>query len=341
MSAPLAFVGAGSLGQAFAGRLAADRQPATLLGTPASVDRLCAAGRIALRGQVEHDVPVGPPPAPAGTVGLTADPARLPPGAGLVFLTKGGQLAAAIAQVHSAAGDQVGWVAGFQNGLAKDDLLAAAFGRERLVGGATILGAQRESDGTVTVTSLGMTYLGEMAGGGSARVDAAVAALAAAGIPVEAAPDIRSVLWSKACNAAGIFGVSVLTRASAPRLLSSPSLIRAYLPLVRETAALAAADGVQVGDYAGFPIRTYVERSDDQTIAALTARPPLPAVPGRETLPSMTQDLLAGRPLEVETVFGDLLARAAAHGLAVPNLALVTNLLRGINETLTREEHGG
>jgi 2-dehydropantoate 2-reductase len=339
MTAPLAFVGAGSLGQAFAGLLAVDRQPVTLLGTPASVDRLRAAGHIALRGQVEHDVRVAPPPAPAGTVGLTADAAQLPPGAGLIFLTKGSQLADAIAQVRAAC-DELAWVAGFQNGLAKDDLLAAAFGRERLVGGATILGAQRESDGTVTVTSRGMTYLGEMAGGGSARVETAVAALAAAGIPVEAAPDIRSVLWSKACNAAGIFGVSVLTRASAPRLLSSPWLIRAYLPLVRETAALAAADGVQVGDYAGFPIRTYVERPDDQTIAALAGRPALPAVPGRETLPSMTQDLLAGRTLEVETVFGDLLARAAAHGLAVPNLALVTNLLRGINDMLG-EAHGG
>ncbi len=40
-----------------------------------------------------------------------------------------------------------------------------------------------------------------------------------------------------------------------------PHLIQAYLGLVRETAAIAAAHGVPVGDYTNFPIRTYVTRS--------------------------------------------------------------------------------
>jgi hypothetical protein len=61
------------------------------------------------------------------------------------------------------------------------------------------------------------------------------------------------VLWSKACNAAGVYGVSVLGRVSAPRLFRDPDLIRAYLGLVRETAALAGAHGVPVGDYTSFP----------------------------------------------------------------------------------------
>ena len=41
--------------------------------------------------------------------------------------------------------------------------------------------------------------------------------------------------WSKACNAAGIFGVTSVLRISTPRLFRDPHLIRAYLGLVRET----------------------------------------------------------------------------------------------------------
>jgi len=330
----LAIVGAGSLGQAFAGLLALSGQPVTLLGTPTGTERLRAQGQLRLRGQRSADIPVAPPPAPAGTVGLTSDPAELPASAGLIFLTKGQQLASALATVQAAwpaAGDRAAWVAGFQNGLAKDDMLAAAFGPDRVVGGVTILGGQREDDGTVAITSLGHSYLGELGGGVSDRAQAGAQALASAGIPADATADIQSVLWSKAANAAGVFGVSVLCRVSAPRLFASPDLMRAYLALVREVVDLAEVSGVQVGDYAGFPIRTYAGRPEEDTIAALAARPPLPPVSGKESMPSMTQDLLAGRSLEVEQVFGDLVRRADSAQRPAPHLRLVTHLLRGLS----------
>ena len=45
----------------------------------------------------------------------------------------------------------------------------------------------------------------------------------------------------------------------------------------------------------------------------------------------MTQDLLAGRALEVDEVFGDLVERAKRAGLAAPRLTLVRDLIRGID----------
>jgi ketopantoate reductase len=72
----LSIVGAGSLGQAFAALLAQSGQPVTLLATPATAARLHQAGRVCLRGRVRGDIPVAPAPAPAGRVGVTADPAR-------------------------------------------------------------------------------------------------------------------------------------------------------------------------------------------------------------------------------------------------------------------------
>jgi len=332
----LSIVGAGSLGQAFAALLAQSGQPVTLLATPATASRLHQAGRVCLRGLVSVEIPVAPAPAPAGMVGVTADPARLPAGAGLLFMTKGHQLRAAAAAVRAvwpAADDGKAWVGGVQNGLAKDDLLAQAFGAERLVGAVTILSAARQADGRIAVAALGCTYLGEVDGRRSDRVGAAIADLRTAGIPAEEPADIRSVLWSKACNAAGVFGVSVLARVSALRLFRDPDLLRAYLGLVRETAALAAAYGVAVGDYMNFPIRSYVTRPDEETVATLSRKDVLaPTVTkGIEVFPSMTQDLLAGRAVEVDGVFGDLVERADRAAVAVPRLRFVRDLIRGID----------
>jgi 2-dehydropantoate 2-reductase len=328
----LAFVGAGALGQAFAGVLAKNGQAVTLLATPRTAALLLNEGRNRLRGVVNHDIPVAPAPAPPGVVGVTANAADLPAGVGLIFLTKGHDLADAIATVRAAwpvAGDDAAWVAGLQNGLAKDDMLAAAFGAARVVPGATILGGGRGADGIVTVTALGMTYLGEKQGGSSPRVDAAIDALMAAGIPAQAPESIQSILWSKACNAAGVFGVSVLARATGPQMSGDANMMHAYLGLVRETAATGAAYGVAVGDYPNFPpIHTYTVTPDEETLAKIVKPGPLPR---GGSLPSMTQDVLAGRPMEVEQVFGDLVERAERAGVAVPRLTLVRDIMRGID----------
>ncbi len=333
---PLAFVGAGALGQTFAALLAQSGQAVTLLARPATAARLLTAGAIGLRGAVDLTVPVAAAPAPAGTVGVSADPAQLPAHAGLIFLTKAHDLPVAIAAVRAVwprPDDSGSWVAGFQNGMQKDDLLADAFGAERVVGGATILSGQRAEDGIVMVTNLGATYLGELAAVDSPRVAVAITALTRAGIPSEAPADVRSVLWSKACNAAGVFGVSVLARTTAPQIFADADFMRVYLTLIRETAAIGAAYGVEVGNHPCFPpIRTYVTQPDAATLATIPVGP----LPRGGSVPSMTQDLLAGRPIEVEGVFGDLVERAERVGLAVPYLTFARDLLLGLDR-LARE----
>jgi 2-dehydropantoate 2-reductase len=292
-----------------------------------------ATGQIRLRGVVSHDVPAAAAPAPPGTVGIAADPRDLPSDAAVFFVTKGHQLPGAIESsraVWPAPGDRGAWVAGLQNGLVKDDLLAAAFGPERVVGAATILSGQRMEDGSVSVASLGATYLGEFSSAPSPRVQAAVGAFRAAGIPADPVEDPRSVLWSKALNAIGVFGVCVLARSSSTAMGRSPDLVRAYLALIREAAQVARATGVELGDYAGFPIRTYVDTPEDEILARFAANA-AKAPPGPESFPSMVQDLLAGRPIEADAIFADAVDRAARVGVPVPRIALVRDIARGID----------
>ena len=159
-----------------------------------------------------------------------------------------------------------------------------------------------------------------------------VAALNQAGIPATAADDIQSVLWGKACHAAGIFGTTATARASLLGLMSSPDLANAYLALLRESATIAAAYGITLRDYAGFPVRTYLDQLDSDTLATFAANAAnMRSASSPEPYSSLAQDVASGRAIEVDQVFGDLVARAERIGVAVPRLTLIRDILRGID----------
>jgi 2-dehydropantoate 2-reductase len=325
----LGIVGAGSLGQTYAATLATSGTEVTLLATDRSAARLREAGAIRIRGAVELELPVS-------QVSLTTDPRDLPRGGGVIFTTKGRELPDAARQVRAgwpAPDDEGAWVAGIQNGVVKDDVLIETFGAERVVGGVTIVGAQREEDGRVACTSRGATYFGEFDGRRSSRAQAAVQAFNRAGLPTELADDIRSVIWSKMCNATGFFGVTCLTRIASNHFGHYPELVNAYMGLIRETAAVANANGVEIGAYPAFPIKSYLDRTDAENVVWFRERAapfdPTPGAPLSRT--SMLQDLLAGRPLEVEAIFGDVCERAARVGVPVPKLEIVRDLIRAID----------
>jgi len=222
-------------------------------------------------------------------------------------------------------------VASLQNGVLKDRLLADVFGPERVLGSATMLSAQRLDDGSVAWTSRGITYFGEPGGAASARLGAVVDAWEKAGLPARAVPDIGALEWSKTAMVAGSFAVAALSRLPMCQVFADPDLCDVFLALVRETTTLAAAHGVQVEDYTGLPVRSYVTLPPEQALALLAkasanlAGAPIPL------RASMQQDLLAGRPMEVEEVFGYLLEDAGRLGVAVPLVTAAYHLLRSLD----------
>ena len=104
--------------------------------------------------------------------------------------------------------------------------------------------------------------------------------------------------------------------------------------MVQETAKVGEAYGVETGNYAAFPpIRTYVDQPVEETVAQFAANAKNISIDGETelTYPSMTQDLLAGRRIEVDEVFGDIVARAHRAGVPVPRLEIVSTLISGLN----------
>jgi 2-dehydropantoate 2-reductase len=253
----------------------------------------------------------------------------------LVLAVKTPDTASALAAV---AGLQPQSVLSLQNGILKDEQLAAAFGRERVIGATTILGATMTHPGVAEHTFNGATLLGELQGGGSERVERLVAALSWAGLHAEVAEDIVGAEWSKLCQIVPAALLSVLTRLPYYRVCATEPLAARFVQITRECAAVAEACGARVGDYPGFNVRTLVELPEDEAVACIVERGRDLERRGMVSMRiSMLQDLERGRRLEVEETVGEVVRRGGAHGVPLPTTAFAYSLVKGIEGALSAD----
>jgi 2-dehydropantoate 2-reductase len=131
------------------------------------------------------------------------------------------------------------------------------------------------------------------------------------------AEDIRREVWLKLLLNAPGNPLSALTRLTAGQRGADPDLNLLALAIVEEVVAVARAEG--------WDIAAAVDRED-------FLRPPKQ---GRGAgRPSMLQDVLAGRPTEVESILGQVQAFARDHGVAVPVIDVVLPLMRGLDRAI-------
>ena len=328
----ISIVGTGSLGLAFSAALARAGHLVTLMGRPGAAGDLLERGHIEVSGRLNFSVPAGAAPARPGQVSVAEGARDLTLADAVLFTTKGPDLPAAIEEVARhwpGQHTEQTFVAGVQNGVVKDELLAEAFGAPAVVGAATVLGSRRLSCGAVSVSGLGTNFFGEFNAPTSARTERVRAAFVGAGLPCAVVADIRVLLWAKFCNAIGVFGVSAVTGLSSGEIFARRPLALAYRSLLEEAASVAASEGVEIADFPDLPMRSYLEPSPDDWATDM-ARRALPAGDAPPGFSSMVQDLAAGRRTEIEETFGDLLRRARAQGTEVPRAEFVYRLISGL-----------
>ena len=204
----------------------------------------------------------------------------------------------------------------FLNGISHVERLTARF-RAAVLGGALKVVTQLGDDGRIRVLAPAFELeLGELDGAPSERVTRLAAAFRDAGAEVTVPADIVGAMWAKWVFIASIGAVTSLMRAPAGDIVAVPGGERFARSVLAEAAAAAAAAGHPVP---GGQLRVAAE--------SLTS-------PGSPATSSLSRDLVAGRPTEVEAVLGDLAERARATGVAVPLIELATLALRVHNRRL-------
>jgi len=112
--------------------------------------------------------------------------------------------------------------------------------------------------------------------------------------------DVRRVTWEKFVFLTALSGMTALTRKPVGDIRAHPATRAMLLDALRETAALARAEGVGLAE--GFA---------DRQLEMIDSLP-------SGMLSSMAQDLLRGRRLELPWLSGAVVRRAENYALTVP-----------------------
>lgn len=194
-----------------------------------------------------------------------------------------------------------------QNGLGNEELLAAAFGAERVVGGVAFLCCNRGEPGTVHHLDQGAVRLAEYARTDTARIDALAGLFRAAGIACEAFPDLGRIRWEKLVWNIPFNGLCALTGLTTDRLLACAASRQLVEALMREVITAANRQGL------------------DKPLAAAELVPRLlqATMQMGAYRPSMMIDRLEGRPLELESIYRIPLERGERQGAAMPRVAML------------------
>jgi 2-dehydropantoate 2-reductase len=238
---------------------------------------------------------------------LEAAPADL-----AILTVKAHQTAAAVRDLPRliAAG---GLALTLQNGLGNLEEMAKAAGPERLLGGASILGATKVGEGEVLLAGLGPTYIGAPAGSAVSREEAAaVAALfRRAGLPCEVRIDIEAVLWEKLLVNVGINPLTALLQ------VKNGELPR--IPPAWDLAVTAAAEALAVARASGIDLTVDPQTRLTEVCTATAAN-----------RSSMLQDVLAGRKTEIDALNAQIVSRGASDNIPTPVNRCLTQLIRAL-----------
>lgn len=292
-------VGAGAVGGYFGGRLAQVGRDVTFLVTRQRAEVLSQRGlRIVGSGGTETVKP------------RLITPERLSAVADTVFVSvKAAALEAVIKQIGPAVGPET-MIVPILNGMRHLGALNQAFGGGRVLGGVAVLATQLDDNGDIRQLDDGVSLtIGTQDRKRTPAADRTATELSGPGFPVVISDDILAAMWYKWAFIAAGGALTCLLRAPVGEIIAAggDDIARA---IIQETNSIVGAAGYPVPDGQAW-----------QTTQTLT-------LAGSSFTSSMYRDLQQDRPVEVETILGDLVAEGRKASLRTPLLEAATIALR-------------
>jgi 2-dehydropantoate 2-reductase len=313
MSMKIAILGAGALGCAIGAALTEAGHATWLLNRSAAhveamrrhglrVDDASGTRQVAVRATTRADE--------AGAVDL------------VVVLVKSFHTEAAMRGAMALVGPETR-VLSLQNGLGHEDVLADIVGRERVLAGKTYVGGVMRAPGHIQSGVAGKaTYIGELDGRITERVQAIAAAFDAAGLATTVSDNIVGTMWDKLLVNVATGAVTGITGLTYGQLYGEPLLEQTALAAVAEAMAVARAAGVRL---------SFTRPEQAWTLAA-------------EGLPaafktSMLQSLEKGSVTEIDFINGAVVRGGQRHGVPTPVNATLVACIKGIERAMADRQH--
>ncbi len=300
-------VGAGSVGGFFGASLARRHPAVSFVLRPRTLDAVRRHG-LTIRSA-------------AGTFTVhpraAADPRDLPPPDLIILATKAYDLDEALERIAPVVTDRTVLLT-VQNGVDAEDRVIARFQRDCVVGGVAFIYAKIVEPGVIEHYKRGALAIGELMGQRTPRVVRIAELFEGAGVPCQISEDIRRSKWEKMCWNCVFNPLTVMLDDRVAKALDQPDMDRVISHIVQEVVMVAAGQKIALPeDMAGKVVQWSQELRDIHT--------------------SMYDDWKAGRPTEIDSLNGYIIARSRELGLPAP----VNETLTVIIKTLTQRERAG
>lgn len=199
-----------------------------------------------------------------------------------------------------------------QNGLGNVEKLRALFGEEQVLGGVCYATINRTAPGVIKTQGRTLLWIAEAVGAARERTRALAECFVQAGLAAEAKDSLAEVLWRKLCWNVPFNGLCIAGgNLDCAQLVASPDLVELSWILMRELQTAARALGIAIPD-------EHLQKQMDVTVKC------------GAYLPSSLLDFRAGRPVEVESIWGEPFRAAQAAGVPVPHLETLYRLLKSL-----------
>ncbi|SIT50997.1 2-dehydropantoate 2-reductase [Paraburkholderia piptadeniae] len=210
-------------------------------------------------------------------------------------------------------------VLSLQNGLGHEDVLADVVSRERVLAGKTYVGGVLRGPGHIESGVEGKaTYIGELDGRITSRVQAIADAFNTAGLLTTVSDNIVGTMWDKLLINVATGGLTGITSLTYGQLYDEPLLKATALAAVSEAMAAAKAAGVTL---------SMTDPEQAWTLAA-------------EGLPSafktsMLQSLEKGSVTEIDFINGSVVRWGQRLGVPTPVNATLVACIKGIERAMS------
>jgi 2-dehydropantoate 2-reductase len=302
----IALVGAGAMGSVFGGLLVQAGEEVTLIDVwREAVDTINSQGlRVQEKSGETRTI----------RVRATTDPADVGPVDLVLVFVKCYHTEDAMRHAAPLLGPETA-VLSLQNGWGNATRIAAIVGEERVLIGVTYHSATVLGPGYVQHAGRGMTFIGELNGTISDRLQRVAGAFNAAGIEVTPTPEVLRQIWSKLALNVCTLPTSALLRFYAGQLIQHAGTLNLMRSLLREVIAVAQAHEITLD---------FEERWE--AITGLLER-----ASGAKA--SMLQDVEKGRRTEIDVVNGAIVDAGRRLDIPTPYNDAMCWLVRSLEET--------
>jgi len=207
-------------------------------------------------------------------------------------------------------------VLSLQNGWGNGPRIAGVVGRERVVLGVCYHSATVLGPGRVLHAGQGKTFMGELDGSDSPRLQRLVKMFNQSGILVEPSGQVLNEIWSKLALNVATLPTSCTVRVTAERLLDTPEMQELMKALLQEVVAVANAQNIPLD---------FNERWEAITGLLRKLAP--------NTKGSMLQDVEARRQTEIDVMCGAIIEAGSRLGIPTPYNRAMLGLIKGLEAT--------